>query len=338
MRARRRSQRGFTLVELMVSLVLFSLVIAGMLSIAVTMARSFREQQLTVSAEDASRQAMEFITDAIRSSSPGVPTGRIEHVNTCAFGAYAISNRRAAPAVAIDTDALTIVYSPGVVTTATVVYSGGTGLTVVDGSQFKAGDSVLVTDFTTGHIAEVTAVAGNNLTLAGATCGVTMPINYAVGSLVIRVYRAQFFIADVDGIPTLMMDPDEAGPAAAEPLAEGIEDLQVMAGVDVTGDGLTEDGSTTDEWHYNNLGDVQHPQPPIPTSGLPAQGVNTGLPAVGTVRALRVTLIARAIQPVTVPIYTRPAAGDRALAVSPDGFRRRVLNAIVEIRNLQSSP
>ena len=59
-RRHRPSQRGFTLVELMVSLVLFSLVIAGMLSIAVTMARAFREQQLTVSAEDASRQAMQL--------------------------------------------------------------------------------------------------------------------------------------------------------------------------------------------------------------------------------------------------------------------------------------
>jgi prepilin-type N-terminal cleavage/methylation domain-containing protein len=338
MRARRRSQRGFTLVELMVSLVLFSLVIAGMLSIAVTMARSFREQQLTVSAEDASRQAMEFITDAIRASSPGVPDGRIEHVNTCARGAYAIGNRRTTPAVAVDTDALTIVYSPGVVTTATIPYSGGTGLSVVDGSQLRAGDSVLVTDFTTGHIAEVTNVTGNNLTLAGATCGVTLPINYAAGSMVIRVYRAQFFIADVDGIPTLMMDPDEAGPAAAEPLAEGIEDLQVMVGVDLTGDGLLENGSTTDEWHYNNVGDTQHPQPPAPGTGLPALGANTGLPVGGTVRARRVTLIARAIQPATAPIYTRPAVGDRAIAGAPDGFRRRVLNAIVEVRNLQSSP
>ena len=55
-------------------------------------------------------------------------------------------------------------------------------------------------------------------------------------------------------------------------------------------------------------------------------------------RALRVTLIARAIQPVTVPIYTRPAAGDHLVAAVPDGFRRRVLNAIVEVRNLQNSP
>src|SRR6185312_4064680 len=46
-------------------------------------------------------------------------------------------------------------------------------------------------------------------------------------SLVIRAQHATFTIAAIDGIPTLMMDPDAGGPQAAQPLAEGIEDMQI---------------------------------------------------------------------------------------------------------------
>ena len=41
----RRSQRGFTLIELMISLVLFSFAVAGVLSVAVSLANGLREHR-----------------------------------------------------------------------------------------------------------------------------------------------------------------------------------------------------------------------------------------------------------------------------------------------------
>ena len=40
---KRHAERGFTLIELMVSLVLFSLAIAGILSVAISMGRAYHE-------------------------------------------------------------------------------------------------------------------------------------------------------------------------------------------------------------------------------------------------------------------------------------------------------
>jgi len=50
-----RQQRGFTLVELMVSLVIFSIAIAGILSVAVSMANNNREQRYAIAMEDNAR-------------------------------------------------------------------------------------------------------------------------------------------------------------------------------------------------------------------------------------------------------------------------------------------
>ena len=61
----------------MVSLVMFSFAIAGVLAVAVSMANGFREQRTGVGTEGAARAAMEFLSDAIRGASPGIQTGII---------------------------------------------------------------------------------------------------------------------------------------------------------------------------------------------------------------------------------------------------------------------
>ena len=125
-----------------------------------------------------------------------------------------------------------------------------------------------------------------------------------------------------DGTPVLMLDPDDAGAAPPEPLAEGIEDLQVAVGVDVNSDGnLFENGTTGDEWFGNAAGDAA---PPLPT--------------VQRWRAIRVTLVARTIKETgNEPVSSRPAAEDRG-AGTADKYRRRVLSTVVDVRNFEASP
>ena len=77
------SQRGFTLVELMISLVLFSFVIAGVLAVAVSMTQGYREQRAAVEAEGAVRLPLDFLVDALRQASPAVSTGLIQDAATC---------------------------------------------------------------------------------------------------------------------------------------------------------------------------------------------------------------------------------------------------------------
>lgn len=325
-RRRRRGQAGFTLIELMISLVMFSFAIAGVLAVAVAMASGFREQKQAIGAESSARGGMGFLGDAIRGASPGLLGGNsttLETFNTtsgnCPGGAFLLTDSSAAP------DDLTAVFAYGSVVTSTrSVFDAGTdtSLDVVDGSQFQANDWILVTNYGRGHVVQITAVATNNLTIATGSCTKAVVSTYNAGALVVRVLRARFYIAALDGVPTLFMDPDAEGPGVGEPLAEGVEDMQVELGIDPAADGVAEvkAAANDDEWSGNYLGDTV----PLPTD---------------IIRAVRLTLIARSVAPVTgIGSFLRPAAGNHAVSTTPDNFRRRVLFSTIEVRNLGGSP
>lgn len=321
---RRRSQAGFTLIELMIALVMFSFAVAGVLSVAVSLVNGFREQRAVIGAETSARSALEIMGDALRGASPGVSSGSIRTVDSATCGtnsAFSVINSSSG------SDEMTVTYAYGSVVTSTrTVYTAGTTvLTLVDGSEIGVGDTLLITDFTTGHLVTVTAKPSTNVvTLAAQTCAsATMALpagGYGAGSLVIRALRARFFIANLDGVPTLWMDPDAGGSAAAEPLAEGVQDMQIAIGVDSTTNGLTEVGAVAndDEWQGNVAGDST---------------------LVGATRAVRITLVARALSPVSgTASYVLPAAEDRPAGTATDNYRRRLLTSTIEVRNLGGSP
>ena len=331
----KRAQGGFTLIELMISLVIFSLAIAGVLSVAVSMNQGFREQRQATAAEDNVRGAMDFISDAIRSASPAVQqTGVIRDDLTCTCFAAAASGSCAAPigaagvAVTNSTsgpDTLRVVFaSGGVVTSTRTTYSKGTTtITLTEMSGISVGDQLMITDLTNGDIVTVTAVSATSgqgtITVAASGCS-AFTSTYPALSLVVRVLRAKFFVdttnANGFGTNMLLMDPDDDGNASPEPLAENVEDFQVALGLDDTS--ATPPGQV-DYWEYSSA----------------ANGVKAG-----TLRAARLTIIAltkQALQGGT-STFKRPAAEDHPAASSNDNYRRRVLTSPVEIRNLGGSP
>ena len=332
---RRKSQRGFTLVELMISLVLFSFAIAGVLAVAVSMAQGYREQRMIIATEGAARGAVDYIADALRMASPGIRTanvvtstatdlvvGTIEDTEsgsaTCQLGSVRITNRTTAP------DELEIVYaSGGTVTSLGAPWTaGGANLTLNDTSNFAIGDRILVTDGTNGHIAKITNIAGAAVTVATGACALNATPTYATaGSLVIRVLRARFKVGTFDGIGnTLTMDPDGDGAASAEPLADNVEDFQVAAGID---EGGTADSIDATEWAFSGV---------------------VGTPATFTVgknlHAVRITLVVKAATALsgTTPSFYRPSAEDHPQGSTLDAKRRRVLHSTAELRNLGVSP
>jgi prepilin-type N-terminal cleavage/methylation domain-containing protein len=323
-----RAQGGFTLIELMVSLVLFSLVIAGMMSVAITIPRGYHEQQMTVSAEGAARASMDYLASALRGASPGAPTQDIQHVNTCATGAIMVEDN-VGPG---GSDRITLVYASGsVITTLRTDYNGGNVITVANASQLAPGDTLLITNLDQAHVVQIPNVIGavntgtGQVTLNAATCAsLALPAGgYPIGSLAIRAQRATFEIrndASTDNIPTLMMDPDAEGPALAEPFAEGIEDLQIAVGVDADASGdLAELGTSPgdDEWGYNALNETVAP--------------------AGSIRAVRLSLVAMTGAFTGIPAFQRPRLENHD--VGPvDEFRRRVLTTIIDIRNVGGSP
>ncbi len=329
----RTRQRGFTLIEMMISLVIMTIVIGGVLRMAGTLTSAYQESRRTAVAERNARTVLDIITDTVRNASPGVPRSDLQDLVGCSgTGGLTVTNSTTAP------DQLDVIHAVGgVVTSLRAPFTpSDTSITVLDGADLRAGDYIIVTNLDKGHILEIADVqpSGSDYTVTltaspGSLCsGVVFPTSgqYDSGDLVIRAQVSRFYIdssAAVDNLPTMMLDPDGSGPAAAEPLASGIEDFQVAIGVDTDGDGsLTDTNSTSDEWFYNAAGDAA---PPVITTTPP--------------RALRITVVGRTLtEQSTQPIARRPAAEDRAAASTLDPYRRRVLSSTVEIRNLEGSP
>jgi prepilin-type N-terminal cleavage/methylation domain-containing protein len=348
MKRPKQTQAGFTLIELMVSMTLFSFAIAGVLAIAVSMAQGYREQRQVVQTETTARGALEFIADAVRMTSPAVNNadvtafsltpavgephlvvGDIEDTESqndtvtgkCKTGAIRIYDSSTGP------DTLEIVHASGGAVTS--VGSGGftagaNALPLTDITNVAVGDHLLVTNGTRGHVVRITALTAGvapagTATVAIGACVIVTATAYNQGELVIRVLKARFYVGTFDGItPVLLMDPDGDGLAAGpEPLADYVEDFQVAAAVDEDGLGWIDPGT---EWAF--------------------AGAAVTFTAGRDLRALRISLIARATTalPGTAASYRREAIENHPQAASQDTFRRRVLTTTVDVRNLLGSP
>ena len=348
---RRRSQAGFTLIELMVSLVLFSFAIAGVLAIAVSMAQGYREQRQVVETETTARGALDFIADALRMASPGVRSGVLKSQTTspdviiidpsstltvedtmgaasgsCPQGTLRLQNN----AGLNGSDILDVVFASGpVVTTLKSTWDKTTtSIDVYDTSSLAAGDTLLLTNGAEGRLVRIASVTDvDTLALETPTCTVTDTATNPLpaSTLVIRALRARFFLQSnpTDGIDTaLYMDPDGDGGLPAEPLADWIEDFQVAVGIDEDVIAPSNQTIDADEWVYSA-----------------AAGTFT---ADGTkkLHAVRITLVARPASQLvaTTATYTTPIIEDHSPTGAPDTYRRRVLSTTIEIRNLQDSP
>jgi prepilin-type N-terminal cleavage/methylation domain-containing protein len=313
-RRRRDAQAGFTLVELMIATVLLALVVGMTLQLAFTMVEGYRSQRAALAVERNARGSIDLIANAIRAASTGVVTGDLRDAGGCTdVIGVAVENHDDGP------DKLTVIHGiTGALTSSRApVSSSTTQFEVTDASGLSGGDLVIVTTGDVGRVFPITTIANDTLSIQQGACGGMPMPTLASGSLVIRARISTLYVEDAaDGTPMLMLDPDGDGAKVAQPVAEGIEDLQVAIGVDSDDDGqITDLGDTTDEWHYNAAGDAD--PPPI-----------TG----GAWRAIRVTVVARDVKPGVGTMSARPAAEDHD-GGADDEYRRRVLSTTAEIRN-----
>jgi prepilin-type N-terminal cleavage/methylation domain-containing protein len=324
-------QAGMTLIELMIAMVILGIVIAAAFNVAYSIMNGYRDHRRAMAVERSARGAMSVLADSIRNASPGVENAQITDLVGCStLTGINVVNRSDGP------DTLQIVYASGaVITSIRLPFNQDSNeMVVLDGSGLKNGDQVLVTDFDNrGHIMAITGVTdnGGDYTLGLANtpssmCGTAPPpFSYPVLSTVIKAQVAEFSVDESGDVPVLMMDRDGAGAGDPEPVAEGIEDLQIAIGVDEDGDGEVSadapDG--VDEWFYNHADDID-----------PAQAI-TARPY----RALRITVVGRSVDETTAKATSiRPKAEDHDAPTQPDVFRRRSLSTRIEIRNLQGSP
>jgi len=321
-----------TLIELMVSVVIVSIAVSAALTLGYTMMNSYHNQRRMALVERGARVSLQILARSIRNASAGVPSGNVgDSVGCTTTGAIRVINSSTAP------DEIEIIHaSGGVITSSRAAYnSSDTSLVVLHGAEFRPGDYAIISDLNQGHLVQITAVTQTSaapdekwtLTTNNPGCGGAFPTGgYKSGSLVLRAKIERFYVStgpEVAGIPTLMVDPDGGGPLPPEPVAQGVEDMQIAVGVDVNGDGtVTDNGTTADEWYYNAAGDAAPP-----------------LMSAKPWRAIRITFVARSVNETSKKTTsTRPPVEDRAGATAADQYRRRVLSATIEVRNLTGSP
>jgi len=356
MTQRRTSERGITLVELMVAMVVLGFAISAAFGITYTLLGGFADNERVLQAQRGARGAIDVIADAVRGSSPGVTTGAIQNLATCPSvaenDAIVVSNATGTGG----SDVLTVVHaSGGVVGFLQDPVDSSTNELVVnaenadfrDGLYFEIGDLIVVSNGTNGHLFQVDDVEGPDVgdpdkdwklklsTQVDGLCGspaLTEPFasggNYPAGSIVVRARRSRFSICDVGGTPYLILGDDDddcdVTESDFEPIAEGIEDLQVAVAVDDDGDGeidVDDPGSSTDELHYNHASDV----------------VPAGLSTAPRWSAVRVTVAARTVDEAQQGAGSAPAdIEDNDVTNTDDEFRRRTMTTVLELRNIQN--
>ncbi len=335
---RGKSQRGVTLIELMIAMVILTIAVSGAFLMGSSLKKSYIGQRRAMHIERIARSLVDYIGSAVRAASPGVRSGVIfDCVNASGFRGLEVIDSSAGP------DELRLVWAAGIITTSREVYnSGSTGVEIADGTQFRVGDFIVISDLNQGYLLKVTGKenAPQNTTrlLATQNCPAGGVPTLDRGALIMRVQIGRFW---VDGAQTLWMDGDgwpQGNPydpvtdmTNAEPIGLGVEDLQIAVGADTfpagppMGDGVLDEngaGANDDEWYGNNAGDQQPSNAPVMSW-----------------QNLRITLTVRSATEGEIAGRAgnkRPAAENHGAATVDDAFRRRTLSTQVQIRNLRN--
>ena len=234
MRPMRINDRGgFTLVELLVSLMIASVVLAGTIGMLANHTRAYSQQDLAWAMEQNLRVSMDMVTDTVRAAGDGVPTTNLpawipwvsafdSNPKITGTDPATVSVARCSP---LPVARLSAQAAAGATTIGIVSAVPGSGVAEqLDSSEKRL---VLIGDSENAHI---TAVSGNSITIDTdpTTIGNQgLRETYAKGTPLCRVDVLTFAILTdpVTGLPRLGLDENHGD--GAQPIAEGISNLQV---------------------------------------------------------------------------------------------------------------
>ncbi len=309
----RRSEAGFSLIEVMSALVILAIALTAVFATFISQQRSFTVQNLVAEMQQNLRQAVEYVSRDIRMGGYGIPDnvtvpGTANPAGITSIRSFHAIDNTTGP------DQIYILYmfdmdanQPPTSDNGAGVPSNAGSITVPNTAGFLStgGELVLVTDGTTADLYETSAAVTPTLTFGGGySYNSGHSKSYSAGSPPVTVAKARFvryYIDSTDAAhPTLMVD--RLGGLAAQPLADDIEDMQLTYGLDTNADGIIESWSSG--------------------PATPSQ-----------IRQVRLQFIARTRRPETGWSETRPALGNHPAGGAADGYRRRVYDIVIDVRN-----
>lgn len=357
---RDRSDAGLTLTELMIAMLLFSMLAAGVMVSLVGQQKTMQTQDRTNTAVDNARSTLNVMARQVRMAMAGMTDGLVIVNDTTGPWQAAFPNcvNGAVPALQVFDG------GPGASDTLALIYPEGqawgslqTALAEVDTSvvvrtyvpplpaaatplalPIVAGDWVMVTNLKRAMAFLATGAptfASPDYTIPkGAANGATyFEPSISAGAFVFKAswlaYRINptFFgggepVAEVIAINKTTPDILGVG-VIGEPAASGIEDLQIALGIDGL-NGNPVDGQISSVGAAANddewVYNVDGDSPP-------------NCAQIANLLAVRITLVARSTSQVPGVQLVRPAVENRVAAVATDGYYRVMLQQIVAVRN-----
>jgi type IV pilus assembly protein PilW len=339
---------GFTLIELMISVGIFSVVTLAAFAVLSSSQRTSVTMDQTVQIQQNVRMALDLMARDIRMTGYGNPPAGA--VAGCAQHLNAVDNAAGADA---GPDSISIVTMDQQIGTLAAAYTAGDTITLASTlpSDMAVGQVVSIDGFFTGSVAGFNPGA-KTITMfqTGTVIPMTIipPVNFQPGAPVVRLACVTYTVTDGTVTPPfqLMRAVNGGLPVA---MVDGIESLQLAYGIDANADGIIDDQAGGVANTVDCLDFVPNNTPCTQGAAVLAAGTVLALPATvnstpTSVRLARITVVGRAVPPANAnvagstwsdPTYTGSSAvqaEDQLIAATP-GIRRRVLSRVINLRD-----
>jgi type IV pilus assembly protein PilW len=299
-------------VEVMAALVILAIAMTAVFATFTTQQQAFTTQGRVAEMQQNLRIAVDYISRDLRMAGYGIPDNVAIPSGVVASGVTSLRSLYAKDSTA-GPDQVYVLYlydmdSNQPADNVAVAMTSAGSVTVDNGVGFLSGggELVIITDDSTADIFQTSSVAGTVLNFGGTygTIGHTL---YGPGPPPAIVAKARFVRYFIDATtdpahPTLMVD--WLNGLAPQPVADDIEDLQLLYGLDTS---------------------------PIPDGIVDAWTTNPTTPS--QIRQVRLQIMARSRLPDRNWSETRPALGNHAGGVAADGYRRRISDVMIDVRN-----
>ncbi|WP_323847379.1 PilW family protein [Microbulbifer magnicolonia] len=271
-------QRGLSLIELMIGILLSSLLLLGVLQIFQSNSQAMRSQTAFSRVQESGRFAIDLLSKEIRAADYwGCAPDQDSIVNhlsaTSGFlasigadGVQGVNNANASASV----DSTDVVDGTDILTLGGAMDAcGGAGRMedpadtdfpeVSASCPIATGQVVLISNCQAGDVKVITGVTGDldgaaNRVIAHATgvanadgvqnTGATLEQGYGADAKILLPYQRTFFIAESSGANSLFMSEVVGSARTTQELVPGIEDMQVSYGRDTTGNGVVDTWQT----------------------------------------------------------------------------------------------
>lgn len=263
-------QRGYTIVELMVAMAIGLFLLGGIGMVFISSKQTYHMQDSLWQLQDNSRFAMGFLIKDLRmagfrgcNSNAIVPVNTLNNVADFNYNFMlgvqgfeaaglgwspalpaALSSANPPPSAGSDVITLRRAQEPGIGVTAPFMNNNSAALHVDAGNNLSQFDIILVTDCAAAAILQVSSAnPGTSGTIAHNT-GVGTPGNASsdLGKIfrddaeIMKLVTVSYFIAPSAAVAGSRSLWRKVGAGAAEELAEGVENMQILYGEDTDND------------------------------------------------------------------------------------------------------